>query len=167
MLSRLLPLAVMAVIGVNLAPATSFAEEPLLASVVSIEITPPVGVPLAGFGGGPRREIDVLGKSKYASYLKPSTGVLDPIYAKILVLKRGKEQLAFIAYDLIGGSWQIRRDLAKNMAAMGFRHDHIFISGTHTHSGPGAFAKNWVWELLAADRFVPEIYRGILRDTWE
>src|SRR4051812_44379173 len=115
MLSRLLSsVIVAAVLGVYLAPATSLAEEPLLASVVSIEITPPVGVPLAGYGGGGRRQIDILGKFKYASYLKPSTGVLDPIYAKILILKRGKEQLAFVAYDLVGGSSQIRRDLAKD-----------------------------------------------------
>jgi hypothetical protein len=166
MLSRLLPLAAV-VVGVHLAPATVFAEEPLLASVVSVEITPPVGVPLAGYGGGGRREIDILCKHPYASYLKPSTGVLDPIYVKILILKKGQRQLAFIAYDLIGASAKLRHDIAKDLAAFGFRPDEVFVSGTHTHSGPGDFAQNWVWELIATDRFVPEIYHRILSDTWK
>lgn len=53
------------------------------------EGTPEIGVPLAGFGGARRRTIplDVFDRYPYATYLKPSVGVCDPIRAKAMLLR--------------------------------------------------------------------------------
>ena len=58
----------------------------LKAGISSVDITPPVGVYLTGFGN--RRE--------------PSIGVKLPLKAKYLVLKDEKEKVAIISADLIG-----------------------------------------------------------------
>jgi len=58
----------------------------LKAGIAKVDITPPIGVYLTGFGN---RE-------------KPSMGVKLPLKAKCLVLKDEKEKVAFISVDLIG-----------------------------------------------------------------
>ena len=52
-------------------------ETVLLGAMSSVDITPPAGVPLGGFGGGARRikgYYDWGNKYPYATYLTPSQG---------------------------------------------------------------------------------------------
>jgi neutral ceramidase len=126
----------------------------------SVDVTPPVGVPLAGYGGDGRRAPLIQYNHPYAHYLKPSEGILDPIKAKVMVVENGKKKLVFISIDMIGASLRIRKDVLSRLP--GFTENEIFISGTHSHSGPGTFEKNWIWEVIAADKYVDEIYRHIV-----
>ena len=61
------------------------AEEPLQAGAARIDITPPTGFPLWGYS---------IRKDA------PSTGVLDPLQARALVLAVGKQKLALVSLDL-------------------------------------------------------------------
>ena len=58
----------------------------LKAGMAKIVITPPVGTQLAG----------------YAGRTAPSTGVIDNLYAKAMVLGDGEERLALVVCDIIG-----------------------------------------------------------------
>ncbi|HEX2522546.1 MAG TPA: hypothetical protein VHP35_10510, partial [Terriglobia bacterium] len=58
--------------------------EDLKAGAARVEITPPIGHQLWGL----------------ASRVGPSTGVLDPLYARVLVLKSANTSLAVVALDL-------------------------------------------------------------------
>lgn len=87
----------------------------------TVDITPPVGTPLDGYGG----RTDV------------SLGIHDPLYARALFLDDGATQLAIVVCDLIGiGSFLA--DRAKELVAErpGIPPSNVMILATHTHAGP-------------------------------
>jgi neutral ceramidase len=138
-------------------------SEQLYAAFTALDVTPPKGVPLAGFGGGNRRLFpwDVFDKYPYATFLKPSKGKLDPIRAKVLVLKRGSKKLLFLGLDVVAYTKDNRDDIMKLLKHLDFKDEEVFISATHTHSGPGTLSKNFVWQVLAADQFNSKIYNQL------
>ena len=89
--------------------------------VSKVNITPPIGIDLTGFGFRDR----------------PSEGIHDELYAKALVLDNGKEKVAIVTCDLLALSkdsvHRIRRLVEKST---GIKNKNIMISCTHTHSGP-------------------------------
>jgi len=132
----------------------------LMASVVSVDITPEIGVPLGGYGGGARRQMfdNIFSDYKYTTYFAPSTGVRDPVRSKVMLLRKGRKNLLFISLDIVGITSDICNDIIKRILKSGFRKREILISATHTHSGSGDISKNPVWELIAMDKFNPEVY---------
>ena len=96
--------------------------EPILAvGTAEVDITPPVGTPLAGS-------------------LKPrdSQGVSNPLFAKALVLESASTRLAYVALDVISLERGFGGDEAVRLAseATGIPEDHICYSCSHTHTGP-------------------------------
>ncbi len=86
-----------------------------------VDITPPVGVDLAG----------------YAAREKGSSGIADNLYSKTLVLDDGKEKIAIVTNDLIGlGEKTVNRIRKIAEEKTGIRRDKIMVSCSHTHSGP-------------------------------
>ncbi|UCH34704.1 MAG: neutral/alkaline non-lysosomal ceramidase N-terminal domain-containing protein [Armatimonadota bacterium] len=123
------------------------AAGPLTAGAASVDITPPIGTPLGGYGA--RRG-------------RPSTGVHDAIYAKALVLDNGSERIGIVTCDLIGVSKDVKRQVLKRAArATGLDDDHLLICASHTHSGPGALAPEFVWQ-LAMGRYDAGLRRQIV-----
>jgi hypothetical protein len=94
---------------------------PIRAGAAEVNITPPVGFPLAGYGN---RE-------------KASDGVHDELYAKALVLEDGKRMTALVTTDLIGlranRVAQIRRLVRRKTGIPG---RHVTVCASHTHFGP-------------------------------
>jgi len=94
------------------------------AGVAAIDITAPVGTPLAGYG-------DRWGR--------PSTGIHDPVYARALYLSDGETPVVIVTSDLIGIFKDFRdRVLARLPDDLGVPHNNILLSATHTHSSQGA-----------------------------
>lgn len=88
----------------------------LSAGVARVEITPPVGFPMGG----------------YAARKGPSTGVHDPLFATVLLLKADGVTVAIVSCDL--RSFPSERVLA--IARERRLADHVLIAVTHNHSGP-------------------------------
>src|SRR5208283_1130719 len=90
----------------------------LKAGVAKVDITPPVGVPLWGYE------------------LRDSTGTLDPLYARVLVLEVGEKRLALVTLDLgrTFGRDSIDRLRAAAKASSGI--SYVFVTATHDHSAP-------------------------------
>jgi hypothetical protein len=87
----------------------------------AIDITPPVGTALDGYGG----RTDV------------SLGVHDPLYARALYLDDGATQIALVVCDLIGiGSFLSARARELISERPGIPAANVMISATHTHAGP-------------------------------
>ena len=87
----------------------------------AIDITPPVGTALDGYGG----RTDV------------SLGVHDPLYARALYLDDGATQVALVVCDLIGiGSFLAARARELIAERPGIPASNVMISATHTHAGP-------------------------------
>jgi hypothetical protein len=99
--------------------APIYAEE-FKAGATRVDITPPVGLQLMGF----------------ADRTAPSTGVLDPLHARILVLETAQERLAIVTLDVcrVFGPWWIDalRERVKTTSGI----SHVLVIATHTHSAP-------------------------------
>ena len=88
--------------------------------VFSVDITPPVGIPLVGFAN---RDV--------------STGVLDSLTATALVARSGSAWVAFVDCDLLYVSEETTARVRKMVAeGVGIPEDHLALLGTHTHFGP-------------------------------
>jgi len=92
------------------------------AGVAKVDITPPVGVELCGYG----------------FYLnRKSTGINDELYSKALVLSDDTRRMAIVANDLIG----INKETTETVRKMVTREteipgDHVLLACSHTHHGP-------------------------------
>ncbi|HID94985.1 MAG TPA: hypothetical protein EYP53_02865 [Candidatus Latescibacteria bacterium] len=96
--------------------------EHLYAGVGVVDITPPLGVELAGYGYYLSRRCD---------------GVKDHLLSKALILDDGIERVALVANDLLGlNSKTVQRVREMVCNTIGIQPDHILLSCTHTHSGP-------------------------------
>lgn len=162
------------VASLPIAPATSVAWAApgsaatcpgcLVAGAASVDVTPPIGVPLAGYGAFSRRLLppDLLGRAPYAFWLEPSRGVHDPIMVRALLLESLRTRLLWVAIDLIGIDRDMVKEVRSRLGTLGLRYDAVIISASHTHSGPGAFARSAVFEPLVLDRHVSAIREQIL-----
>jgi hypothetical protein len=92
------------------------------AGAAKVDITPPIGVELSGYG----------------YYLKrKSTSISDRLYSKALVLSDGTNCVAMAANDLIGINRETTRQVRDIVTReTGIPKGHILVSCSHTHHGP-------------------------------
>jgi hypothetical protein len=104
------------------APTARPAEDhaPLRAGIVKIDITPDKPVKMSGYAG--RKEL--------------STGIHDRLYARVVAFESGGQRLVLVSSDLIGfyQTYEPIRDAI--CAQFGLQPAELFLSSTHTHSGP-------------------------------
>lgn len=130
-----------------------------------VDVTPPVGVPVGGFGEPPRRIwIPDLNPANYHTFFAPSQGVLDPIQAKTLVLRGNGKTVAIIALDLIATASKAVEDIQARAAARGVTIplEDILVCSSHTHSGPGTLSNLHFWEFVGMDLFQRRIYDAFI-----
>lgn len=100
-------------------PLTALAGE-FKVGAAQVDITPPVGTPRGG---------------AYATVR--TTGLLDSLFAKAIVVEQNGEKAAFVALDVVGTPRALVVATRKLIAAQtGIAGDRVMISATHTHSGP-------------------------------
>lgn len=119
---------------------------PVRVGYAESDITPPLGGSMPGYF---RDRI--------------STGILDPLRAKILTLNDGKTTLVIVALDLIGleaAEVGLIREAIRREA--GIPPGQVFIHATHTHTGamvPRRFTSD-------AGEIYPGIYPGQVDQEW-
>lgn len=93
----------------------------LKAGIATVDITPHVGVQLAGF----------------SSRSKPSEGVHDPLRSRALVLDDGDTRFALITNDILSVNYEIIDALKAAIEdECGIAPERVMINCSHTHSGP-------------------------------
>ena len=93
----------------------------LKAGTSKVCISPPIGVPLAGF----------------AARHETSTGIHDDLFARALVLETPDAAVAFVSVDLLALPGDFVRQVREAIhASTGLRPESIMIASTHTHAGP-------------------------------
>jgi neutral ceramidase len=107
------------------------------AGVARIDITPPAGHAMGG----------------YSDRKQGATGTHDPLYATVLVVESGGEQLALVTCDLRSFVSTRVGDLARQK----FGVQHTIISVSHTHSGPLTWEARTPWYSEAEDKMVRAI----------
>jgi hypothetical protein len=134
----------------------------ITAGVAVADLTPGVGVPLAGFGGGDRRHTPLpdLNPFNDHTFLNPSVGILDPVLAKALVLDNGTERTCIVTLDAIATEGDMVVAAHQIAAAQGFSVplEKVMVCSSHTHSGPGAMTTKLVWKVIAVDLFRRRVF---------
>ncbi|HEX5417423.1 MAG TPA: neutral/alkaline non-lysosomal ceramidase N-terminal domain-containing protein [Chloroflexota bacterium] len=93
----------------------------LRAGVARVTITPPIGIPMWGFG----------------NRAQPAQSVHDDLTATALVLDDGNTRLGIVAADVIAlEDWHVAEIRARAAEAIGIPADNVLIALSHTHSGP-------------------------------
>lgn len=114
--------------------------EGLKAGVAKVDITPPAGVRMWG----------------YFDRLTPAQGVLDPLFARVLVLEAGAKRLALVDLDLgrpFGPAALAHlRDRVRESSGI----TYALVQATHTHAGPVVMDEyaggEPAWEVTDLDR---------------
>ena len=102
-----------------------------------VDITPPLGIRMSG-----------MWEDRHA------TEILDPLFARAMVIDNGVTQLCFVTCDVLS----VRRSTVLNArnaihARTGIAPDRIAISATHTHWGP-ATTFIWTHDLAPDEEYV-------------
>lgn len=109
----------------------------LLAGAAEVDITPPPGIPKAG----------------YSRNAHTGTGFRSRLRARILHLRAGTTSLAIVHCDLLGGSAVLHHLVARAVAE---RTDvplsGLMIGATHTHGGPGQFLGTRFYNRFASNK---------------
>jgi neutral ceramidase len=109
----------------------------LLAGAAEVDITPPPGLPKAG----------------YSRNAHTGTGFRGRLRARVLHLRSPSGSLALVQCDLLGGSAVVHRLVARAVAE---RTDvpaaGVYLGATHTHAGPGQFLGTDFYNRFASTR---------------
>jgi neutral ceramidase len=162
-------LAVAALLLVSAAgPAPAAPPARVLAGATSVVVSLPADTPLGGYGGFPRRAWmpDLIGRYPDTFWFRPSTGVHDPIKVRALVLEAGGVRVLWLALDLVGMDPTLLAELRSRLDQLGLRYGAVIAAASHTHSGPGAYARSDLFGLLALDRESPRV-RGRIFSAME
>lgn len=113
MMSRVLFLSVLLV-------ASGIDGAEIKLGVAESDITPPLGIPMAGY-----------------YHERGADGLLDPLRCKAMVIECGGERAAFVVLDLIGITREVTDAARQGVTdATGIRGDYVMVSATHAHTGP-------------------------------
>ena len=86
----------------------------------TIDVTPPVGIFLSGYGG--RHE--------------PSSGVYHPLRAVSTIIDDGAAPLLLVSIEWLGFYDRTQEARRRIAASTGIAPQRMVLSGTHTHCGP-------------------------------
>ena len=112
----------------------SAAGKELQAGGATVELKPPEGMLMAGYGAR-------TGVSK---------GVLDPLNAKILVFEGKHKAVALVTLDLVGVLPIPQLDEIRARVKLSSGIDDVIFNASHTHSGPYIVEKPPAWQVKAA-----------------
>jgi hypothetical protein len=71
------------------------------------------------------------------------------LYANALVLQRGTRKLALVAAEVFAIPAGLQEDVARKVADLGYDRTSVVLAASHTHSGPGGFANNPLYNSAA------------------
>lgn len=110
------------------------------AGAAKVDITPPLGSPLNGYG-------DRMGRG--------AIKIHDPIWARCIYLNDGTTGVFWVVADLCIINPELR-DRVLELAPREVPAENIILSATHTHSAQGGMVKGLLFRSVSG-RFVPEL----------
>ncbi|MCF6281213.1 MAG: neutral/alkaline non-lysosomal ceramidase N-terminal domain-containing protein [Candidatus Polarisedimenticolaceae bacterium] len=112
---------------------SSLVEGQLQIGLAETDITPPIGHPLAGYGARRPKSSDAIDR---------------PIFARALTLSVAGRQVTLLTAEIL----LINQKMAKLLyQRTGLAPDQLFITSSHTHSGPGGWGDSLVERLILGD----------------
>jgi hypothetical protein len=141
-------------LGLLTTPSTTAGADTLKIGLARTDITPDKPVTMAGYGS--RKDL--------------STGVHDPLSARVMVFASGDDSLVLVSVDLIGfyaGTADFLRTAL--LDEFDLEPSQLFLSAIHTHAGPGlgtdkerAHPNNVEFTLALKDKLI-----AVIREAYE
>jgi len=116
----------------------------LQAGVAAVELHPPLGYIMGGYGA--RTGV--------------SQGVLDPLHAKVLVLEGKDSAVALVTMDLVSNLPAAQLDRIRELVKSSTNIEDVIFNVSHTHSGPLVVENPPPWQLQAANDIAAGIGRA-------
>lgn len=121
--------------------------------IATVDVTPPVGSPLAGFAA----------RGEHGS-----TGVYHPLRAVVVTIDEGMTPVVLVSVEWLGFYDLATRVRAAIAEAIGIGPDRVVLAGTHTHCGPairagdvGRYGRvDWAYVRVAVERIVSAARRA-------
>jgi neutral ceramidase len=95
----------------------------------------------------PKQRIHLAGYGSRA-FRKYST-VHDTVYLRVIVMGNGLRKAALVTGDLLIMPPEVVKLLVKKLSQTGWKSNELYLSATHTHNGPGGWARRPLGRLLA------------------
>lgn len=111
----------------------------LEAGAAKVEIVAPPGTPLDGY-------VRRMGRGAVAA--------LDSLWVRALYLETDDTALFLVSADLYSITPELRERVL-DLVPEGVPGEHVILTATHTHSGPGGMSASWV-DRRRSGRFMPE-----------
>jgi neutral ceramidase len=121
------------------------ADQPgtVTAAVLAVDITPPIGTWLDGYGARKGASDDIH----------------DPLHATLFVLKTASAGVALVTFDLVAVTLKFTNRLrAALVPVLEIPPEAILVSASHTHSGPAGFIGRVPMLSSAEDPVLEEIF---------
>ncbi|MHB0956468.1 MAG: neutral/alkaline non-lysosomal ceramidase N-terminal domain-containing protein [Pirellulaceae bacterium] len=107
-------------LGLLMLLATCTVADETRVGVASVDITPPLGIPMAGY-----------------YHERGAEGILDPLFCKALVIERDGQRVALVTLDIISVTGPLSAAARSGIEqATGIPGERVMISATHAHTGP-------------------------------
>ena len=110
-----------------------------------VDITPPIGSPLAGYGA------------------RTSVGIHAPVKVRALVISDGQSKLVLISLEVLAITNELSEAVNKAIRLeLPLEDSPIMLAASHTHSGPGGLGLLF-WERLAAGPFNRDCFEWVVK----
>ncbi|GAB3203235.1 hypothetical protein GCM10027293_32470 [Pontibacter aydingkolensis] len=106
----------------------------LKAGWAKVNITPPAGTPLAGYG-----------KRKGMKY----TAVHDSIWVRTFAFDNGTKQTYFVTLDMLIAPMSVAAELEAKYKSINLQPDQVYLAATHTHTSFGGWGKKLAGRMMA------------------
>lgn len=120
--------------------AAALSSQALEAGAAKVDITPPLGTPLNGYGERMSRG---------------ATGVHDPLTARCIYLSDGETALFLVTTDLCILNRELRTAVLER-APGAVPPENIILTATHNHNGTGGLSPSILWRSISG-RYVPDV----------
>lgn len=112
---------------------STWSQGPFVAGVGVVDITPPLGEPMAGYSARCPMESD---------------GIADRIFAKALTLSNGQKTVTILTADILLIPPEIRQAVLLRLA---LPPEDVYFTATHNHAGPGGFTPQRSYQIIFGD----------------
>lgn len=115
---------------------------------------------------GPVVEINMMG---YADTKQVGTGLRQRLYSRAFIVgsrENPEDRFIYLVLDIQSGDTAVRYGILSGLQELGpeyamYGHDSLAVTGTHSHSGPGAWV-NYLLPQITSKGFHQQSYRAIV-----